>query len=46
MNGLDVALGLGALLSEALLGVKATAFNGFGLFVGVSFHRGHGDLLR
>jgi hypothetical protein len=46
MDGLDIALGLSALLSETLLGVEATAFDGFGLFLGVSFHRGHGDLLR
>ena len=39
-------LGLGALLSEALLGFEAAALGGFGLFLGVSFHRGHGDFLR
>ena len=46
MDGLDIALGLGALLSEALLDVEATAFVGFGLFFGVSFHWGHGNLLH
>jgi hypothetical protein len=46
MDGLDIALGLGALLSETLLDVETTTFVGFDLFLGVSFHRGHGDLLR
>ena len=46
MDRLGGALGLGALLSEALLGVEPTAFDGFGLFLGVSFHGGHGDFLR
>jgi hypothetical protein len=46
MEGLDIVLGLSALLPEALLGFEATAFSGFGLFVEVSFHGGHGELLR
>jgi hypothetical protein len=46
MDGFDIALGLDTLLSDALLGFKATALGGFGLFLGVSFHRGHGDFLR
>jgi len=46
MEGRDILLGLGALLLEALVGLEATAFSGFGLFVGVSFHGGHGELLR
>jgi hypothetical protein len=46
MDGLYSMVGLGALLSEALLGFEAAAFGGFGLFLGVSFHRGHGDFLR
>jgi len=46
MEGLDIVLGLDALLLEALLGFESTAFSGFGLFVGVSFHGGHGELLR
>jgi hypothetical protein len=33
-------------LSEALLGFEATAFVGFGLFLGVSCHGGHGEFLR
>jgi hypothetical protein len=46
MDGLDVALGLGPLLLAALLGFEAATFGGVGLFLGVSFHRGHGDFLR
>jgi hypothetical protein len=46
MESLNIVLGLGALLLEALLGFESTAFSGFGLFGGVSFHGGHGDLLR
>ena len=46
MDGLDRVLGLSALLLEALLGLESTAFSGFGLFGGVSFHRGHGEILR
>jgi hypothetical protein len=46
MNGLDIALGIGTLLSDALLGFESTAFVGFGWFLGVSFHRGHGAFLR
>jgi len=46
MEGLDIVLGLSALLLKTLLGVEARAFSGFGLFVGVSFHGGHGELLR
>jgi len=46
MEGLDIVLGLSALLPEALLGFESTAFSGFGLFVEVSFHGGHGELLR
>ena len=46
MDGLNIALGLDALLPEALLGCEPTAFDGFGLSLGVSFHGGHGVLLR
>jgi len=46
MEGLDIMLGLRALVLETRLGFESTAFSGFGLFVGVSFHGGHGDLLR
>src|SRR2546422_431087 len=46
MDGLDRVLGLSTLLLEAFLGFESTAFSGFGLFVSVSFHRGHGELLR
>jgi len=46
MEGLDRVLGLDALVLEALLGLESTAFSGFGLFVGVAFHGGHGELLR
>jgi hypothetical protein len=46
MDGLDRVLGLRALLLEALLGIESTAFSGFGLFGGVSFHGRHGELLR
>jgi hypothetical protein len=46
MDGLDIALGIGLLLSDALPCFEATAFDGVGLFLGVSFHRGHGDVLR
>jgi hypothetical protein len=46
MDGLDIGPGISTLLSEALLGFEATAFVGFGLFLGVSFHGGHGELLR
>jgi hypothetical protein len=46
MDGLDITLGLGTLLPDAFLGFESAAFVGFGLFFGVSFHRGHGDFLR
>jgi hypothetical protein len=46
MDGFDVALGLGALLADALLGFETAALGGFGWFLGVSFHRGYGDFLR
>ena len=46
MDGLDRGLGLGTLLSKAFLGLESTAFSGFGLFGGVSFHRGHGEILQ
>jgi len=46
MDGLDRVLGLSALVLEALLGIESTAFSGFGLFVSVSFHRGHDALLE
>lgn len=46
MDGLDRVLGLSALLLEALLSIESTAFSGFGLFGGVSFHGGHGEILR
>jgi hypothetical protein len=46
MDGLDIALGLEALVLETLLGFEASAFAGFGVFLSVSFHGGHGDLLR
>jgi hypothetical protein len=45
MDGLDIVLGLSTLLLETFLGFESTAFSGFGLFVSVSFHRGHGELL-
>jgi len=46
MEGFDIELGLGALVFEAFLGFEATAFGGFGLFLGVSCHGGHGKFLR
>ena len=46
MEGLDMVLGLSALLPEAFLGVESTAFSGFDLFVGISFHGGHSEILR
>ena len=46
MDGFNIALGISALLLDALLGFESTAFVGFGLFLGVSFHRGHGTFLR
>src|SRR6266568_3388109 len=46
MDGLERVLGLGALVLEALLGFESTAFAGFGLCGGVSFHGGHGELRR
>src|SRR5262245_58354140 len=46
MDGLDVALGIGTLLSDALPCFETTAFEGFGLSLGVSFHRRHDDFLR
>jgi hypothetical protein len=46
MDGFNIALGLGTLLPETLLGFEPTAFDGFGLSLGVSFHGGHGALLR
>ena len=46
MDGLNRVLGLSTLLLEAFLGFESTAFSGFGLFVGVSFHGGHGAFLR
>ena len=46
MNRLDRALGISTLLATALLGFEATAFGGFGLFLGLLFHRGQGDFLR
>src|SRR2546430_7657368 len=46
MDGLKRVLGLSTLLLEAFLGFESTAISGFGLFVSVSFHRGHGELLR
>ncbi len=46
MEGLDIMLGLSALVLETRLGFESTAFSGFGLFGGVSFHGGHGELLR
>jgi len=33
-------------LPEAFLGVESTAFSGFDLFVGISFHGGHSEILR
>jgi hypothetical protein len=44
MDGLD--RGLGTLLLEAFLSFESTVFSGFGLFGSVSFHWGHGELLR
>jgi hypothetical protein len=46
VDGFDIALSIGALLADALLGFESTAFGGFGLFLGLSFHRGHGKFLR
>ncbi len=46
MDGRDRVLGLSALVREALLGIAATAFSGFGLCGGVSFHGRHGASLR
>jgi hypothetical protein len=46
MEGFDIVLSLGVLLLETFLGFESTAFSGFGLFGGVSFHGGHGELLR
>jgi hypothetical protein len=46
MEGLDIVLSLGVRLLETGLGLESTAFSGFGLFGGVSFHGGHGALLR
>jgi hypothetical protein len=46
MDGLEGALGIGTLLSDVLPCFETTAFEGFGLSLGVSFHRGHGDFLR
>jgi hypothetical protein len=46
MDGLDRVLGLSARWLEALLGIESTAFSGFGLFGGASFHKGHGEILR
>ena len=46
MDGLNIVLGLSTLLLEAFLGFESTAFSGFGLFGGVSFHGGHGEILR
>jgi hypothetical protein len=45
MEGFDIELGLGALVSEALLRFEAATFGGFGLFFGVSFHGRHGEFL-
>jgi len=45
-DGLDRVLGLSPLLLEAFLGFEPTVLSGFGLLGGVSFHRGHGELLR
>jgi hypothetical protein len=36
-------LGLSALVSEAFLGFEATAFGGFGLFLGVSYRPSEND---
>ena len=46
MAGFKVMLSLGAVLPEALVGFEPTAFGGFGLSLGVSFHGEHGALLR
>jgi hypothetical protein len=46
MDGLDRVLGLSPLLLEAFLGFEPTAWSGFGLFGGVSFHWGYGESLR
>jgi hypothetical protein len=45
-DGLARVLGLSARWLEALWGMESTAFSGFGLCGGVSFHRGHGEILR
>jgi hypothetical protein len=45
MDGFDIELSLGALVLEALLGFESAACSGFGLFLGVSLHRGHGEFL-
>ena len=46
LEGLERVLGLSALVREALLGCESTAFSGLDVFVGVSFHGGHGEFLR
>jgi len=46
MDRRDRGLGLGTLVLEAFLGLEATALSGLGWFGGVSFHGGHGALLR
>jgi hypothetical protein len=45
MQGFDGLLCLATVAIEALLSVEATALSSFGLFAGVSFGLGHGDLL-
>lgn len=46
MDGLKRGWGVGTLVFKAFLGVEPTAFAGFGLVDGVSFHGGHGARLR
>ena len=45
MQGFDGLLCLATVAIEALLSVEATALSSFGLFAGVSFGLGPGDLL-
>ena len=46
MEGFDVALSLSLLALRTFLSMETTTLDGFGLFSGVSFGRGHGGCLR
>jgi len=46
MEGFNIELGLGALVWEAFLRFETATCFDFGLFVGISCHRGHGECLR